>query len=478
MPGPDLAFAEATEIAGAVARREISPVETVMATLDRMRRTEPHLHAFCTPAPELALDEARRLETELAAGAVPGPLAGVPVAVKDLVFTRGLRTTFGSPLYADFVPEDDDIAVARLRAAGAIVIGKTNVAEFGYGGVGHNPLFETTRNPWNTALTSGGSSAGSAAAVAAGVCSLAVGSDGGGSVRLPASFTGIVGIKASMGRVPLWPGCRDPRFPGASGWESIEHIGPLARTVADAALMLAVMSGPDQRDRWSLPDEGLEWRVVALPRRKLDLRIAYCPKWGGLPVEREVAALVGSAALAFADAGCVVEEIDDPLGDVIDCYRTIVASETDIGGLARLAVEKKCELSAVMGAVVSAVPEGKRVIAAIMERKRIAEKFASLMQAFDLLLTPTVPVPAFAADRNGPGTIAGSSVADDAWTPALFPFNLTGYPAASVPAGWTASGLPVGLQIVGRHLADATVMTAAATFEAMRPWGQRRPVLS
>jgi aspartyl-tRNA(Asn)/glutamyl-tRNA(Gln) amidotransferase subunit A len=402
----------------------------------------------------------------------------VPVAVKDLVFTGGLRTTFGSRLYADFVPDDDDIAVARLRAAGAIIIGKTNAAEFGYGGVGHNPLFPTTRNPWDTTLTPGGSSAGSAAAVAAGVCPLAVGSDGGGSVRLPAAFTGIVGIKASMGRVPLWPGCRDPRFPGASGWESIEHIGPLARSVADAALMLSVMSGPDERDRWSLPDDGLDWRSAARPRERLGLRIAYCQNWGALPVDGEVGTIVMAAVSVFTDADCVVDEIADPLGDVIDCYRTIVALETDIPGLARLAAGRKRELSPAVAALLDTVPDGRAAMTALVQRKHIAETLAGLMSRYDLLLTPTVPVAAFALDRNGPGMIDGRPVADDAWTPALFPFNLTGHPAASVPAGWTASGLPVGLQIVGRHLADADVVTAAATFEAMRPWRHRRPEVS
>jgi len=203
----------------------------------------------------------------------------VPVAIKDLLFTKGLRTTFGSRLYADFVPEHDDIVVERLKAAGAIVIGKTNVAEFGYSAVGHNPLLPTTRNPWNLDVTPGGSSAGSAAAVAAGVCPLAVGSDDGGSVRLPAGFTGLFGIKASMGRVPVWPGCRDPQWPGASGWESIEHIGPMTRTVADAALMLAVMAGPDARDRWSLPADGLDWQAAARPVERLGLKAAPWTRW-------------------------------------------------------------------------------------------------------------------------------------------------------------------------------------------------------
>ncbi len=179
-----------------------------------------------------------------------GRLAGAPVAIKDLVLTKGLRTTFGSRLYADYIPEHDDIVVERLRAADAIVIGKSNATEFGFGAHGNNPLFPTTRNPWDLARGPGGSSAGSAAAVAAGVCALSIGSDGGGSIRIPASLCGLVGVKASMGRAPLWPGCRDETLPGVSGWESIEHVGPITRSVADAALMLSVIAGPDRRDRW------------------------------------------------------------------------------------------------------------------------------------------------------------------------------------------------------------------------------------
>ena len=300
----DFAFKPAHEIADAVRRRAVSPVETVEAALAAMAATEPRLHAFATPAPEQALADARALEQSLARGGAAGLLAGVPVAIKDLLFTKGLRTTFGSRLYADFVPDDDDIVVERLKAAGAIVIGKTNVAEFGYSAVGHNPLLPTTCNPWNLAVTPGGSSAGSAAAVAAGVCPLAVGSDGGGSVRLPAAFTGLFGIKASMGRVPVWPGCRDPAWPGASGWESIEHIGPMARSVADAALMLQVMAGPDARDRWSLPADGTDWRDVARPVDRLGLRIAYCPQWEDVAVDPEVRALVDAAVAVFETLGC------------------------------------------------------------------------------------------------------------------------------------------------------------------------------
>ena len=471
----DFAFKPAHEIADAVRRRAVSPVETVEAALAAMAATEPRLHAFATPAPEQARADARALEQSLARGGAAGLLAGVPVAIKDLLFTKGLRTTFGSRLYADFVPDDDDIVVERLKAAGAIVIGKTNVAEFGYSAVGHNPLLPTTCNPWNLAVTPGGSSAGSAAAVAAGVCPLAVGSDGGGSVRLPAAFTGLFGIKASMGRVPVWPGCRDPAWPGASGWESIEHIGPMARSVADAALMLQVMAGPDARDRWSLPADGTDWRDVARPVDRLGLRIAYCPQWEDVAVDPEVRALVDAAVAVFETLGCSVETLDAPVRGLVAARRAIISLESDITGMRKLAAGREAELSGPVRGLLSTNWQWGQFTDALTERKRCVEAMRRFMERYDLLLTPTAPLLPFAIDREGPGTIAGQPVEDDCWMPAMFPFNLTGQPAASVPAGWSAGGLPAGLQIVGRHLADATVLKAAAAFEQARPWAQRRP---
>lgn len=250
---------DAATLAANIRAKQLSPVEVVEAVLDRMARLEPHLHAFCTPVPELARAEARRIEANIIAGRDVGVLAGVPVSIKDLIFTKGIRTTSGSVAYRDFVPEEDDVAVERLKTAGAIILGKTNTAEFGYSATGHNPLFETTRNPWNLSMTSGGSSAGAGAATAAGIGAIALGSDGGGSVRIPASHCGVYGIKPSMGRIPLYPGSRDERYPGASGWESIEWYGPLARTVFDAALALSVLVGPDPRDRQSIPRESIDW---------------------------------------------------------------------------------------------------------------------------------------------------------------------------------------------------------------------------
>src|SRR3984885_10862620 len=244
---------DALTLAKHIRGKEMSAIEVTEAVLRRMDVLEPHLHAFCTPTPDVARTAARAVDAKIAAGEDPGVLGGVPIGIKDLVATKGIVTAMGSPLYQAFVPDEDDIVVERLKAAGAVIIGKTNVPEFGYSGVGHNPVFPTTRNPWNTALTPGGSSAGSGASVAAGVAPFAIGSDGGGSVRIPSAHCGLYGIKASMGRVALYPGCRDERYPGVSSWESLAHIGPTSRPVADAAQRLSVIPGPDPRDLYSIP---------------------------------------------------------------------------------------------------------------------------------------------------------------------------------------------------------------------------------
>jgi aspartyl-tRNA(Asn)/glutamyl-tRNA(Gln) amidotransferase subunit A len=389
--------------------------------------------------------------------------ASGPVAVKDLVATRGLRTAFGSRLYAEHVPTEDDVVVERLRAADAIILGKTNSSEFGYGGIGHNRLFPTTRNPWDRERTSGGSSAGSAAAVAAGMAALGVGSDGGGSVRIPAALCGLVGVKASMGRVPLWPGCRDPAEPGASGWESLEHIGPLARSVADAALMLSVMAGPDERDRWSLPDDGTDWRG-ACAGGVAGLRVAYSPDLGFAAVEPGVRHLADAAAECLARLGARVERADPPIGDLGATFRALVAMETDLRGLRALVAPRRDEISPQLLELLDHRWTAEDFTDAIMARKAVANAMWRFMQRFDLLLTPSVAVTAFARDRLGPPSIAGKPAGPDDWTPFAALANLTGQPAVSVPAGLHA-GLPVGVQLVGRRLADATVLRAAAALE-------------
>jgi aspartyl-tRNA(Asn)/glutamyl-tRNA(Gln) amidotransferase subunit A len=468
---------DAVALAEHIRHKRISAVEAVEAVLDRMNRVEPHLHAFCTPTPELALADAKRIDAELAAGREIGPLGGVPVSIKDLILTRGVRTTSGSPVYRDLIPDEDDVAVERLKAAGAIVIGKTNTSEFGYSATGHNPLFETTRNPWNLAMPPGGSSAGAGAAVASGVGPIALGSDGGGSVRIPASHCALYGIKPSMGRIPLYPGSRDERFPGVSGWESLECYGPLTRTVADAALMLSVTVGPDPRDRHSIPNEGIDW-LGCIRGGIRGKRVAYSADWGYAAVDSEVAEIAADAARVFErDLGCAVEEANPGWDDPAAAFAAIIVAETDLRGMRRMIERHGREMSQHMVDLLSRPWTAEELTGANIVRKAVANKMWRMMARYDLLLTPTLCVPPFPILMQGPEKIAGRYVRPESWLAFTFPMNLTGQPAATVPAGWTREGLPVGLQIAGRHLDDAMVLRASAAYESARPWAHRWPPL-
>jgi len=468
---------DALSLAARVRNKELSAVEVAEAVLSRMDILEPHLHAFCTPTPEVARAAARAVDAALAAGEDPGVLAGVPVGIKDLVATRGIRTAMGSPLYRDFIPDEDDIVVERLKAAGAVIVGKTNVPEFGYSGVGHNPVFETTRNPWNTALTPGGSSAGSGASVAAGMAPFAIGSDGGGSVRIPAAHCGLYGFKASMGRVPLYPGCRDDRFPGVSSWESLEHIGPMSRTVADAALMMSVIAGPDPRDRLSIPAVDFDYiEATRQPLRKL--RVAYSEDWGYAPVDPEVRRVVAEAVKVFeADLGCVVERAHPGWEDPSGAFWGLVAGDSDLTGMRRLMKGHEHEMSPHLVDLLARPWTAEELTDARIARQKVCNSMWRFMASYDLLLTPTLAVPPFPVHMQGPEIIEGRMVRNSAWLAFTFPMNMTGQPAATVPAGFTRDGLPVGLQIVGRHLDDRTVLQASGAFERARPWASRWPSL-
>jgi aspartyl-tRNA(Asn)/glutamyl-tRNA(Gln) amidotransferase subunit A len=461
---------DTTDLAAAIRRRELSAAEAITAAFARIDAVDGMLHAFCTLGREAAEHAAAGIDARLRSGENCGPLAGVPVAVKDLIATRDLRTTFGSPLYADFLPAEDDVVVERLKAAGAIVIGKTNTSEFGYGPVGHNPLFPTTRNPWNPALTS--------AAVATGMVPAALGSDGGGSIRIPAALCGVVGMKASWGRVPLYPGCREEGLPGASGWEGLEHIGPLARSVRDVALLLSLISGPSAKDRHSLPSE--PGAFIIAPHESLrGARIAFSADLGFARVDPEVLSIARAAARRFqTELGCHVEEVAPPLEDPQAAFEALVALDTDRAGLRRLAASQGHSFSGSLNTLLAREWTADAFTDAILARKRIANTMWRFMEHYDLLLTPSTATAAFAIDIDGPCEIDGTAVPPSAWTPFSALANLTGQPAASIPAGFTADGRPVGLQIIGRHLGDARVLTACAAFEMIQPWAGRRPPLA
>ena len=465
----DLTQLPAGELATLVRTKQVSPVEITEAALYRVEQLDPKLHAFVELTAERARSRATELAEQIAHGGDPGPLAGVPLGVKDLIATAGVPTRSGSPAYRDFVPEEDDVCVERAIRAGAVVLGKTTVPEFGYSGAGHNPISATARNPWNTALTPGGSSAGSAVAVSTGMCPVALGSDGGGSIRLPSAFCGIYGFKASMGRVPLYPGCRDDRYPGMSSWESLECIGPITRTVADAALMMSVLAGPDPRDRWSLPAGDVDW-ATASHGDVAGLKIAFSADYGYLAVDPEVRRVVADAVQAFRDLGCAVEEVDPGWSNPHAVFWGLVVADTDLSGMRAMVAKHGRDMSPHLVDLISREWSAQELTDAGRERKALVNHMWRFMTDYDLLITPTVTTPAFPVGTQGPEEVDGKMVPSSAWTGFTFPINMTGQPAASCPAGMTESGLPVGIHIVGRHLADASVLAASAAFEAARPW--------
>ena len=473
--GQPLADLTLSELARAIQAGRVSATQAVNGTLAAIEALDGTLHAFCTLDAAQARQTAAEVDARLARGEPVGALAGVPVAIKDLVCTRGLRTTFGSRLYASHVPDEDDVVVERLKAAGAIVIGKTNTSEFGYGAVGHNPVFATTRNPWDTTRTPGGSSAGSAAAVAARMLTLAIGSDGGGSIRVPAGLCGLYGIKPSWGRVPVYPGCRDERYPGISSWESLEHIGPITRNAEDAALALSVLCGPTPRDRFSIPAESSDWSIA--PSHTLrGKRIGFSADLGFATVDHEVRAAIEQGVHRMALAlDCTAEQAHPGIGNPGAMFETLVALDTDRAGLRRMAAEQGVELTGWLARLLARAWSGDEFSNALMARKRVVNAVWRYMETHDFLITPTAGCAAFDLELEGPTHINGQAVDSVAWLPFSSMANLTGLPAASVPIGFTQAGLPIGLQIMGRHLDDRGVLALSAAVEKLFPLQHRRP---
>lgn len=472
MIATDVCFTPAVELAELIRRRALSPVEITRAVLERIERRNASLGAYVLVHAERALEHARQAERSVMAGERLGPLHGVPVSIKDNLWTAGERTTFGSRLLADFVAPEDAPSVARLRAAGAIFVGRTNLPEFAWRGSTDGPLWGEARNPWDFTRTPGGSTGGGSAAVAAGLGPVALGSDGAGSIRIPASFCGLVGHKPTFGRVPM--------FPAAGGHELVAHVCPLARTVRDVALMMNVVARHDRRDPFALPDDGADYvaacdEALAGARGRAPIRIAWSADLGFAPVEPETKAIAAAAARAFAEVGLEPEEASPDLGDPSRILQTLYGG-AQAGAHAARPLEQKAQMDPGLVAYAEA-SAGLTVVdflKAVAARQAMVDALRRFFERYDLLLTPTVCLPAFPLGLVGPREVAGQAVTHLGWT-LCYPFNYSGQPAVSIPAGWTASGLPVGLQIVGRRLEDALVLRAAATFEALRPWVRRRP---
>lgn len=466
MTDADLCYRPATELAGLIRSRALSPVELTRAVLDRIERLNPVLNAFCTLTAEAAMAAAREAERAVMAGAGWGPLHGLPFSIKDLSLTRGVRSMSGSFIFEHRVPDAEPPFVGRLRQAGGIFLGKTTTPEFGWKAVGDSPLTGVTRNPWDRSRTSGGSSAGAAVAAAAGLGPLHQGSDGAGSIRIPSAFCGVYGLKPSFGRVPNWPLANN---------DYVSHVGPVTRTVADAALLLAVMAGPDDRDRTSLEGSPADY-VSRLAEGVRGRRVAFSPDLGGLRVDPEVAAVVGQAARTFEALGCVVEEVDPRWPESGDVIRGLWSAH-EAGMYARYLAEWGPRMDP---GLVACIEDGRRL--GLVEYLELRERklaywdaVRALFERHDLLLTPAVSVPALPVGRLNPEGWPQHRWDWFPWASFSYPFNFTGQPAASLPAGFTPAGLPVGLQVVGRRFADLAVLQASAAFEQARPWAGRRP---
>ena len=434
-------------------KREISPVEVAQAVLKRIEQFNPRFNAFCLVS-EKIIEDAKASEARWTVGQPKGLLDGVPVSIKDLLLTKGWPTLRGSKTVDPKGPWNDDApATARLREHGAVLLGKTTTPEFGWKGVTDSALTGITRNPWNPDKTPGGSSGG-AAAVAAGMGPLAVGTDGGGSIRIPCGFTGLFGIKPSFGRVPAWP---------PSPFGTVAHVGPITRSVADAALMLNVLALPDARDWHALPHDPRDWRT-GLDHGVQDLRIAYSPDLGYAKVDPEVAAIVKKSLAVFADLGAKIEEKHPGFENPEPIFRTHWFS-----GVALLLKGIKNRKGVDAGLLEVAAAGEKigahEILDAQMKRSELGAHMNLFHRDYDLLVTPTLAVAAFDVGREFPEN--NKRWTD--WTPFSYPFNLTQQPAATIPCGLTRAGLPVGLHIVGPRYADALVLRAARAFETARP---------
>ena len=468
----DLCFMTATELAGRIRRREVSVTEVVRAHLARIERVNPKVNAIVTLAAERALDEARAKDAALArdpGGA--GPLFGLPVAHKDLVPTRGIRTTWGSPIYRDHVPQEDALIVERLRAAGAVTIGKSNTPEFGAGSQTFNEVFGATLNPYDPGKTCGGSSGGAAVALACGMVPIADGSDFGGSLRNPAGYCNVVGFRPSPGRVPSWP--------STNAWFTTSVLGPMARTVEDAALMLSAIAGPDPRAPLGITEPGEHFRAP-LGRDFRGTRVAWSRNLGGLPIDRRVTATLDAQRATFEALGCAVEEAHPDLGDAREIFQ-VLRAWSFAQRYGPLLAEHRHQMK---DTVIWNTEEGLRLSGAEVgeaevKRTRLFHRVRAFMDTYEFLVLPVAQVPPFDVTQPYVTEIDGVRLPTYIdWMRVCSDISVTNHPAISVPGGFTPEGLPVGLQIVGRYRDDRGVLQLAHAFEQATGFGTRRPPLA
>ncbi len=474
MPSTDLCFLTACELSQNIRAKQISAVEVMQAHIAQIDRVNPQVNAIVTYHPERALAQAREADAALARGEPVGPLHGIPVAHKDLTDTAGVRTTYGSPIYADHIPDRDAIIVERLKQAGAISVGKTNTPEFGAGSQTFNEVFGATLNPYDLTKTCGGSSGGAAVALACGMLPIADGSDLGGSLRNPANFCNVVGLRPAIGRVPV--------YPAPMPWSQLSVQGPMARTVQDAALMLSAIAGPDPRSPIGIEQPGASFNPLDNPleRSFAGVRVAWGGDMNGLPFDPRITSVIESRRAVFQDIGCVVEDACPDFAGANDAFMTMRA----LGMAASRAAMLKTHRHLLKDTVIWNIEQGLRLTAAEIsdaETKRAAlfDRMRRFMQTYEFIIFPVSQRPPFAVSQPYPTEINGIQMQNYIdWMRSCYYITATGHPAISVPCGFTPDGLPVGIQIVGRHRAERVILRLAYAFqEATGAW-RRRPVLA
>ncbi len=467
----ELNWLTAVELSSIIRRGEISATEVLQAHIAQIEALNPRLNAIVTYLPEMALERARQADEKQARGEELGILHGLPIAHKDLAETAGIRTTMGSPIFADYVPEADDLIIARLKAAGCLTLGKTNVPEFGAGSHTFNPVFGATRNPYDLARTCGGSSGGAAVALAAGMIPIADGSDLGGSLRNPASFCNVVGFRPSPGRVPS--------YPKSMAWDSLGVVGPMARTVQDVALTLQAIAGYDPRAPLSL-HEPPSLFAQSLERDITSLKLAYSPDLGRLPVEPSVTETIEAQLPVLEDMGCHVERAQPDFRDAYEIFQTLRAWSFEQSFAERFAefgeeaFKDTIRWNAAQGRDLS----GPDISRAEVKRSELFHRVREFLDVYEFLLLPTAQVPPFLLEWEYPTRVNGEAMETYIdWMMSCAFITVTGLPAISVPCGFTADGLPVGLQIVGRPHSDFAVLQLAYAFQEATRFYRRKPAI-
>ncbi|MBD3193874.1 MAG: amidase [Candidatus Lokiarchaeota archaeon] len=468
----EICYLPAYEMIEKIKTQELTSLQITEAIIERIERFNERINAYCTTTFDIARDSAKEADKAIKKGKNLPPLHGVPTSIKDLVLTKGIRTTFGCIIYENNVPEVDEVVIERLKNAGMVLLGKTNTPAFGHQAVTDNPIFGKTKNPWNLERTSGGSSGGAGASIATGMGPLALGSDGGGSIRIPSSFCGVYGLKPTYGRIPHYPSA-------GIKWTGLDHYGPIVRYVKDAALMLDVMAGPFEGDRHSLPKNDIKYFDLVDIQPK-NIKIGYSFNLGFIKaVNPEVEKVVMDSIKKFEDLNWTLEEIKMKLKRPEMTFNTLVTA-----GLAhdlesyldewQDRMSRNLVLMTQAGLSYSAVD----LEAAMYQRKLIHEEIFKQFKNLDVILTPTTAVYPFELGKMFPSKIAGKRASPVAWMSFTFPFNLTGNPAASIPCGWSSEGTPIGMQIIGKRFKEETVLQVSRAFEKIQPWQDKRPTFT